>query len=427
MCFVLAFPYLTKSQPAFATRVKDRIIKKTNQRADQKIDKAIDQTLDELEGKNTGSGPAATNGAPASNPAPAQKESTLKEYSHFDFIPGAELIYTEDFSRDAVGELALDWNSNGKGEVVSLESFPGKWLKLFQNVNYLSANNKPFPQNFTLEFDLIPQLKNTGYTFPLFTFGFLSTSDLPTTDNSLLEATYKYQSAEILIRPATNGASYSNVKTNLDKAGFFKGADQKLADFERSYNKIAHIALQVQGSRLRVWINSEKVYDLPKALATNYINNQLFYKVSGSGYKDNEAAFFISNLKVATGIPDTRQKLIEEGKFSTTAILFDVNTATIKPESYGVLKEIAAVLKENGTINITITGHTDSDGNDAANLTLSQKRAAAVKDALANEYGIPANRVATGGKGESEPLADNSTKEGKAQNRRVEFTKQTNQ
>ena len=133
---------------------------------------------------------------------------------------------------------------------------------------------------------------------------------------------------------------------------------------------------------------------------------------------------FISNLKVATGLPDTRHKLVDEGKFSTTGILFDFQSAVIKPSSYGIVKEIAQVLKDNATLKIKVIGHTSSDGDDAANLELSRKRAAAVKELLVAEFAIEADRIQTDGKGEKQPVADNASKEGKALNRRVEFIKQ---
>ena len=159
-------------------------------------------------------------------------------------------------------------------------------------------------------------------------------------------------------------------------------------------------------------------------MATAYKMNQLLFQVSQTNYKDDQYGMYISNIKVATGLPDTRHKLVEEGKFSTTAILFDVNEATIKAESAGILKEIAGVLSQYKDFNIKIIGHTDRDGNDAANLALSKKRAAAVKDALVSNYSIDAARIETDGKGETQSVSDNKTKEGKAQNRRVEFLKQ---
>lgn len=116
-----------------------------------------------------------------------------------------------------------------------------------------------------------------------------------------------------------------------------------------------------------------------------------------------------------------RSKLLTEGKLVTHGILFDVGSDKIKPESYTTLKEIATVLKENPEVRVKIIGHTDSDGSDAANLELSKRRAASVKNALSKDFGIDASRMETDGKGESQPIADNKTQEGKANNRRVEF------
>jgi len=100
-----------------------------------------------------------------------------------------------------------------------------------------------------------------------------------------------------------------------------------------------------------------------------------------------------------------------------------VNSDRIRGESYGTLKEIATVLKENATVRVRIVGHTDADGDDAANLDLSQRRAAAVKAVLTSEFGIDAARMETDGRGETEPAAGNDTPAGKAANRRVEFVK----
>jgi outer membrane protein OmpA-like peptidoglycan-associated protein len=123
------------------------------------------------------------------------------------------------------------------------------------------------------------------------------------------------------------------------------------------------------------------------------------------------------------GAPDTRNKLLTQGKWVTHGILFDVNSDRIKGESYGALKEIAGVLTENADVKIQIVGHTDSDGDDAANMDLSKRRAASVKAALAGEFKIDPGRMETDGKGESQPVDKNDTPAGKANNRRVEFVK----
>ena len=100
-----------------------------------------------------------------------------------------------------------------------------------------------------------------------------------------------------------------------------------------------------------------------------------------------------------------------------------MNSDKIKPTSYGTLKEIATILTENADVKVKIIGHTDTDGDDAKNLDLSKRRAAAVKTALSKEFNIDESRLDTDGMGETKPVADNNTSEGKAQNRRVEFIK----
>lgn len=413
-------PFASNAQlEGLANKVKNKVNQKVNQRVDAKIDRTIDKKLDEIEGK----APATGNAATASPDKSVKQEAGVVSFSKYDFVPGEKVLYTEDFAQEAIGELPLGWNSSGKGVVVTLDAVQGKWLKMYQNSMYLSSNTKSFEKNFTVEFDLLLQFTYNNYTFPLLTFGLLSSNELETTDNSLLTNPRQYQSAEILLRPATNGWSQGGLFTALDKAEYFKSQDQKLAVLDANYNRSIHISMQAQESRLRVWMNGEKIFDVPKALATTYLFNQLFFKIHDSGYKEDQLGFYVSNFKVATGLPDTRHKLIEEGTFSTTGILFDVNSATIKPASYGVLKEIGTVLKENPTVKIKIIGHTSSDGDDNANMELSKKRAAAVKEALIKEYAIDAAKLETDGKGETQPVADNKTKEGKVQNRRVEFIK----
>jgi outer membrane protein OmpA-like peptidoglycan-associated protein len=251
--------------------------------------------------------------------------------------------------------------------------------------------------------------------------GFLSSGELAPDDNALVAQCNRYQSSRIYYNAKEDGG-YWNLYSELKGGSYVNGSMVKTPDLKNYFNKIVHISMQVQGKRLRMWMNGEKLYDLPSAIADQFPTNQIFFEMSP--ISDPRYAYYVSNIKIATGLPLTQKKLVEVGNFSTTGILFDVNSATIKPESYGTLKEIADVLKKYPDYKVKIIGHTDSDGSDAFNLTLSQKRAAAVKDALANDFGMDASRMVTDGKGESMPVADNKTKEGKMQNRRVEFVKQ---
>jgi OmpA-OmpF porin, OOP family len=133
--------------------------------------------------------------------------------------------------------------------------------------------------------------------------------------------------------------------------------------------------------------------------------------------------YFLGNLRVAAGAADTRNKLVTEGKWVTHGILFDSGSDRVKGESYGTLKEIAGVLTEVTDLKVQIVGHTDSDGEDAANLDLSRRRASSVKTLLVGEFKIDAARLDVDGKGETQPMDTNGTPAGKANNRRVEFIK----
>ncbi len=101
-------------------------------------------------------------------------------------------------------------------------------------------------------------------------------------------------------------------------------------------------------------------------------------------------------------------------------IQFETGKDVILPKSFPILDDIAKVMFENPTFNLTINGHTDNVGDDNANMTLSEKRAASVRRYLIGK-GIDERRMTANGFGETKPIADNKTKAGRAQNRRVEF------
>ena len=105
---------------------------------------------------------------------------------------------------------------------------------------------------------------------------------------------------------------------------------------------------------------------------------------------------------------------------ATKRILFDTNMAIIKPESYALLDQLAAVTKECPKSSIEIGGHTDNRGLQAYNQKLSESRAKAIVDYL-QQHGVTSNNLRATGYGELQPIADNSTDEGMARNRRIEF------
>jgi outer membrane protein OmpA-like peptidoglycan-associated protein len=101
-------------------------------------------------------------------------------------------------------------------------------------------------------------------------------------------------------------------------------------------------------------------------------------------------------------------------------VKFDFDKAQVKQESYGDIKALADFMKQYPSTSTVVEGHTDSVGSDTYNQGLSERRAKAVRDVLVNQYGVEGNRVNAVGYGESRPVADNATAEGRAINRRVE-------
>jgi OOP family OmpA-OmpF porin len=426
LCTCLAAMPAVAQLGGFANKVNNKVASKAAQRADQKIDKKIDEALDAAEGKSPAPGtddkekPVTNSSAQNANPA----NKSVTSYSKFDFVPGDKIVYADDFTKDDIGQLPLHWNTQGKAELVNIDKMAGNWLRLFPTAVYLPGNKQSFSKNFTVEFDLLLDMHNNGYSYPYFSFGLLSSGDADPADNEFLQSYRSIQSAEIYVRLASGGGTGTYMESFDGGKKHFQSETQQLSNLENLYGKSAHVCIQVQESRLRVWFNGEKKFDLPRALPVTALFNNMFFRTFSSSYKEEELGFYISNIKVAAGLPDVRHKLLEEGKFSTTGILFDVNTANIKPESNGVLKEMGDILSKNPALGILIVGHTDSDGSDADNLQLSKKRSAAVKAALVEGFSIDESRIRTDGKGEAEAIDDNKTKEGRAANRRVEFIKQ---
>jgi outer membrane protein OmpA-like peptidoglycan-associated protein len=114
--------------------------------------------------------------------------------------------------------------------------------------------------------------------------------------------------------------------------------------------------------------------------------------------------------------------LQETGRVSVYGITFDFNKATLRPEAAPVLGQVQAMLAANSGLRIAIEGHTDSIGQPAYNLKLSADRAAAVMAWLV-AHGVDPTRLTTAGLGDTKPVADNATEDGRAENRRVELVR----
>jgi OOP family OmpA-OmpF porin len=141
----------------------------------------------------------------------------------------------------------------------------------------------------------------------------------------------------------------------------------------------------------------------------------------GDGIADNmDRCPTVPGVASMKGCPELKEETKKLFERALTGVKFETGKATIKKESNKILDEVVKVMQENTSYNLEIHGHTDDQGDDAKNMKLSDDRAAAVRKYLESK-GVAANRLRSFGHGETQPVADNKTSAGRAQNRRVEF------
>lgn len=396
---------------------KKLLERKANRVIEKKTDQVIDTLLDKKDKpKET---PEKTDSVPtpvATNKnttpvTPGPKKDTVPQlelYSRYDFVPGERVIFFDDFSQDNTGDFPAAWNTNGSAEVVTSNLYPGHWMRYIGNTDTWTDSLLRLPENYTIEFDIIPikgqEGRMSGYCFRL-----MQSINANSWDGGAVPGKAGFAcGVEYFGRPYYRTYINSDEGSKFGLTGFKE--DKQLYQQE---SQLYHIAVWVQKSRVRYYVNENKLFDLPKAFPLPMV------KMDRIRFEDGAA--LVSNIRIAIGAPDLRNKLLTEGKIVSYGIYFDVNKDIVKPQSYGSLKEMATILTENPELKIRIVGHTDADGADAANLDLSRRRAANVKNELVRSFGIDASRIQTDGRGEAEPVAPNNSPSNKALNRRVEF------
>lgn len=158
--------------------------------------------------------------------------------------------------------------------------------------------------------------------------------------------------------------------------------------------------------------------------AGDFINGFWYEKglLAGSWYGERAKSGEKVNCSVDAKSGVIERDIAQTGRSITYGILFDTASDKIKPESEPTLNEVLNLLKSQTALNLGIEGHTDSQGNDAYNQDLSQRRAQSVVNWLTAK-GIPAARLSAAGFGKTKPVSDNATAQGRALNRRVELVK----
>lgn len=430
--FIILISVLFISSTAFSQiniggKIKDKAQDKLEQKTDNTIDKGFDKTEEGVNGvfkkkdkdkdkdgdkdsestdKNDNNSDTGDGDVDANAEKSSETGQKLESYTQYDFVPGDQILFFEDFSQDAIGDFPALWTSNSSGEVKTVNIAPGKWFHLNgEDASYCFTKDIEFPENYIIEFDIIPD--DVYYRGIILTLYQTDPENMHEIEDGLYPGLYGLH--------ITLDNDGWETKGYGDSKDWLEGKASKNPVVKE---KVNHVIIWVQKRRVRIYHLGAKVLDVP----TNIYAEGKFNRLRFFGW-DRASYPYVSNIKVTTASPDMRSKLLTEGKLISYGIYFDSGKDIVKSESRGSLNEIANVLKENPDVRIKIVGHTDSDGDDASNMDLSKRRAANVKEALIKDFAIDANRIETDGMGESQPIGPNDSVENKAKNRRVEFIK----
>ena len=408
---VFSISFHSKSQ--LIKKIGDKVKTKTSQRADQKVDQAIDKGLDKADAttqaksNTTTTTPVATTATtiPAKTATttsapmkdtPVVNTAAFKAYQNYDFVPGEKILFEDNFSSDKEGEFATHWELQNGQAVVN--QFNGRYALLITEgnsgwVSPLMKKKKYLGNEWTLELDVWK--KPEAYALKVYL-----------QDDALHDlGSITINDGEIQVSfPGSDGSDKSLAGTYSEE---LKNSFQ---------NQWHHIAIAYKNKQIKVYVDQTRAVVVPNSnIDVSAIG------LGGIGGADNPLIF--SGVRIADGAGmNMLGKKFTDTKIITHGINFDVNKASIKPESMGTLNGIAQILKDNPDVKFEVGGHTDSDGDDAANIKLSQARADAVRNQLI-AMGVAAARLTTKGYGETKPISDNTSLEGKANNRRVEFVK----
>jgi outer membrane protein OmpA-like peptidoglycan-associated protein len=335
-------------------------------------------------------------------------EDAEKISSKYDFIPGDKTVFFDDFSDTDVGEFPRKWTldgpKQGRNNTVEVVEFQGRhFLRSVPGdknqspaTQYLRLDQKgDFPEKFTIEFDAVLSSINNSPVY---------------------EVAYK-----LLLVPSDKKIDiFKSVTTN---AILISGQENESANtktvVDLNDGKVHHVAISVNGTFVKAYIDRRRVINDPDAVKRPI--KQIGIQMLTPNYFRSEKLLF-TNVRLAEGGKDIKSALDTEGKIITHGILFDTGKSTLKPESLPTLKMILGLLNEDPQLKFSIEGHTDNHGGTEINQTLSEQRADSVRDWLERKE-VGSDRLKTAGFGDTSPIDNNKTAEGRANNRRVEFVK----
>jgi outer membrane protein OmpA-like peptidoglycan-associated protein len=333
---------------------------------------------------------------PVATPQKGVKAAEMA-YAKSDFVPGDEIIFEDLLMGEKLGEFPSMWDlKEGNAEVAAVNGENAIHLERATLIMPFMKEKDYLPDVFTLEFDLfIPEYEGLGV---------LSRYNIDLVDvaGKIPFTIYFY----LTDNPVT-------VRWNWKAGGESSSGQTRNFPFNR--DEFNHFSISFNKRAMKAYVNGSRFINIPRCDAPSRFQ---IYSHQGAA----EDKKFIKNVRIAKGAVPLYDRMMTDGKIITYGITFDVGKSTIKPESMGEINRIAKLMQDNPDLKFSVEGHTDSAGSAAMNQTLSDARSKAVVDKLV-EAGIPADRFQSAGKGQTSPIADNSTDEGRAKNRRVEFVK----
>lgn len=365
------------------------------------IDRAKKDGKDVVLTKDDGEVLMDADGKPITDPAAVQQQEQEKPgtgaWANYDFVPGEDILFYEDFANDNVGDFPR-----------RMTFLRGNWEIVEWQGRRLLRNTGP---------------RHSAVKIPL-------PRDLPERFTIEIEAYFPHTNQQLIVSTAApaEGGNHAALKENFFQIGVAhgtgvtaraRGAVESLNRTDVVSERLVPVRIMVDGQYAKVYVGERRVANVPNAQLPRtdglYIENTYM--------ATEENPMLIGTIRIAAGGRDLYDVLEAEGRVATQGILFATGSARIRPESTPTLKEIGTMLQQHGDLRIAIEGHTDDVGDDASNQTLSEERAAAVKAYLVETFGIDTARLQTAGFGESRPAAPNDSPEARQQNRRVELVR----
>lgn len=310
-----------------------------------------------------------------------------------EFEPGERSIVTDDFTGDNLGDFPRGFELiSGSFDIIDWQG--QRYLRALSTGTFAIALPETLPEKFTLETAVSVQHGN----------GFVAI----TPGRAYNTRPRDYRGSAVVVRYALAG-----VHAIHEGPQAMAGHDHDVVRLQ-----VAPLQVMADGEHMKVYLDGRRVANVPNAVFPR--TDTLFFAVSSA---TEDHPILLGPIRIAGGGADLYDRLARDGSVTTHGILFDVNSDAIRIESTPTLEEIGTMLRDHPDLRISIVGHTDSDGEEAFNQELSERRAAAVKRHLVETFGIDASRLETAGYGESVPAAPNDTPEGKQQNRRVELVR----